>query len=162
MFFLRGDYLQSSQRSNLTKFLTTPKTLLFLLVAAALACSIKGDNLEQGGSTREALSPHLYPVGIDGKYGIIDESGNLKFTMPDDVYSVESFSEGLAVVAKRVPNTHGRWGYIDQTGTVVIDYRLNFAMTFSEGLAAVIVSAQPGSAGGKIVSGTAASPSVKA
>ncbi len=124
--------------------------LVLILAAALVACSVKGDNVEQARSTDNAPSPQLYPVEIDGKYGFIDEQGTLKFTLPDDVYTVAGFSEGLAVVAKKVPNTHGRWGYIDHTGKVVVETKFNLAKSFSEGLAAVIVSDQPSSAGGKI------------
>ncbi len=121
---------------------------LLILTTVLLAWSVQGHNAEQDSSPRDA--PHLYPVEIDRKYGFIEESGNLKFTLPDDVYSVGLFSEGLAVVGKRVPNTHGRWGYIDLTGKFVIECKFNLAKTFSEGLAAVIVSKETGSAGGKV------------
>ncbi len=44
-----------------------------------------------------------------------------------------SFSEGLAAVKK-----DGKWGYIDETGEAVIDFRYDYAGRFSEGLAFVM------------------------
>src|SRR5688572_22349354 len=103
------------------------------LTAALVACSANGHNVQQSNSTPNPPSAQLYPIEINGKYGFVDEDGNLKFTLSDDVYTIGLFSEGLAVVAKKVPNTHGRWGYVDQSGKVVIEARFNFAKTFSEG-----------------------------
>jgi hypothetical protein len=123
---------------------------LLLLTAALVACHASGENMQQDSSTYEAPSAQLYAVEVDGKYGFIDEEGNLKFTLPADVYTVGQFSEDLAVVAKRFEKIYGRWGYIDQTGKVVIENKFNLAKTFSEGLAAVIVGEGPSSAGGKI------------
>src|SRR5688572_2312889 len=110
-----------------------------ILTAALVACSVEGENVQQSNSTPNPPSPQLYPVETNGKYGFVDEQGNSKFTLPDDVYTILSFSEGLAAVAKRVPNTNGRWGYVDQTGKIVIENRFHSARTFSEGLAAVEV-----------------------
>lgn len=121
--------------------------LALILTAASMACRAKGENVQQGNSTLKPPSPQLYPVEINGKYGYVDEDGNLKFSLPDDVYTIGLFSEGLAAVAKRVPNTHGRWGYVDQTGKVVIEARFNLGLTFSEGLAAVEVSENQNFAG---------------
>ena len=122
--------------------------VLALIVASALvACSDQTASVQPGNSSPVTPSPQLYPVESNGKYGFVDEDGNLKFTLPDDVYTIGLFSEGLAVVAKRVPNTHGRWGYVDQNGKVVIEARFNLAKTFSEGLAAVVVSENENTSG---------------
>jgi len=118
--------------------------LLLTLTAASLACGVQGQNVQQGTSAGSTPPPQLYPVTFNGKYGFIDESGNLKFTHPDDVYTVGPFSDGLSVVAKRVPNTYGRWGYVDLTGKLVIEAKFNVARNFSEGLAAVIVDGKVG------------------
>jgi len=48
------------------------------------------------------------------------------------------FSEGFAVAGKRVPNTHGRWGFIDESGKYVIEAKFVMVKPFSEGLAAVV------------------------
>ena len=72
---------------------------LLLLAAALVACGVNGDNVQQSSSTNtntntnNSPSPHLYSVEVDGKYGFIDEEGNLKFTLPEDVYTVGEFSE---------------------------------------------------------------------
>lgn len=82
----------------------------------------------------------LYPVTVEGRYGFIRETGELAFMLPPEVYSVRQFTEGLAVVAFRVEGTRGRWGFVDESGRVVIPARFHHAMPFSEGLAAVTVS----------------------
>lgn len=84
--------------------------------------------------------PHarLYPIMIADKHGFIDESGNVKFMLPDEVYTIFPFSEGLAVAGKRVPNTNGRWGFIDETGKYVIEAKYVMVKPFSDGLAAVV------------------------
>src|SRR5687768_12127751 len=108
-----------------------------ILMAALVACTVQGDNVQQSNPTLSLPSLHLYPVEINGKWGYLDEQGNIRITLPDDVYTIFPFSEGLAAVAKRVPNTHGRWGFVDQTGKVVIENKFHSVRTFSEGLAAV-------------------------
>jgi len=80
----------------------------------------------------------LYPITVDGKHGFIDENGNVKFMLPEEVYTIFAFSEGLAVAGKRVPNTNGRWGFIDETGKYVIEAKFVMVKPFSEGLAAVV------------------------
>jgi hypothetical protein len=126
---------------------STKFVLLLTLTAASLACGVQGQNVQEGNSASSTPTPHLYSVTLNGKYGFIDESGNLKFTHPDDVYTIGPFSDGLSVVAKRVPNTYGRWGYVDPTGKLVIEAKFNVARNFSEGLAAVIVSEREGAEG---------------
>ena len=79
----------------------------------------------------------LYPITVAGKFGFIDESGVVKFMLPEEVYTIFPFSQGLAIAGKRVPNTNGRWGFIDETGKYVIDAKFVMVKPFSEGLAAV-------------------------
>ena len=114
-----------------------------ILITCCLACKVRGDDNVNPVTVAHVPQPtQLYPVTINGKHGFIDQTGNLKFTLPDDVYTIGTFSEGFAVVAREVPNTHGRWGFIDQTGKFVIEAKFNNAKPFSEGLAAVIVPDQ--------------------
>jgi hypothetical protein len=80
----------------------------------------------------------LYPITVDGKHGFIDETGDVKFMLPEEVYTTFAFSEGLAVAGKRVPNTNGRWGFIDETGKYAIEAKFVMVKPFSEGLAAVV------------------------
>lgn len=80
----------------------------------------------------------LYPITVDGKHGFIDESGNVKFMLPEEVYTIFAFSGGLAVAGKRVPNTNWRWGFIDETGKYVTEAKFVMVKPFSEGLAAVV------------------------
>jgi hypothetical protein len=120
--------------------LTILRTSLIVgLLAYSLACKVRGDNVQENDFSRNQQPTPLYPVTINGKHGFIDQAGNLKITLSDHVYTIRQFSEGLAVIAKRVPNTYGRWGFIDEAGNVVIEARFNNAKPFSEGLAAVII-----------------------
>ena len=134
--------------TNAKTYLKILCALLALVFAAtSLACKIKGDELQKTDSARNPPPARLYPVQVDGRYGFIDEAGNLKFTLSEDVYTIGDFSEGLVVVARRVPNTYGRWGFVDETGKQVIESRFNLAKRFSEGLAAIILSDQESTSG---------------
>ena len=135
---------EMAQHVSMLKILAT---LVSILAACSLACSSVATNVTHDNISHTPPPTPLYQVMVDGKYGFIDQNGNLKFTLPDDVYTLGQFSEGLAVVAKRVPNTNGRWGFIDETGKLVIEATFNHAKPFSEGLAAVIVAEQEGTAG---------------
>jgi hypothetical protein len=92
---------------------------------------------------------HLYPVTVGGRHGFIDQAGRLVINLPEEVYTAGWFSEGLAVIARREPNTLGRWGFIDGAGAFVIKPQFHNAKPFAEGLAAVIVREQEG-VGGKV------------
>lgn len=117
--------------------------LILSLLAYARGCDVEDDWKPSDSKQKEHVS-HLYPVTVDGKFGFINQSGQLVISLPDDVYSVRPFSEGLAAIAKRVPNTSGNWGFIDESGNVVIRPVFNNAKPFSDGLAAVIVGETKG------------------
>ena len=56
-------------------------------------------------------------------------------TIIDPQYEdAQNFSGDYAAVKK-----NGKWGYIDETGKVVIDFKYDWAGLFSEGVAAVAV-----------------------
>lgn len=135
-----GMALEKTGEAQFVSLLKILATFVLIVASCSPACNTSATNNMTHGTVPQAPPPptKLYQVTIDGKYGFIDQNGNLKFTLPDDVYTIGQFSEGLAVVAKRVPNTHGRWGFIDETGKLVIDAKFNNAKPFSEGLAAVI------------------------
>jgi hypothetical protein len=114
-------------------------SIVLLLTAYSLACNVRGENMKQAEPPPKPEHARLYPITVDGKLGFIDESGNVKFMLPEEVYTTFTFSEGLAVVGKRVPNTNGRWGFIDETGKYVIDAKFVTVRSFSEGLAAVVL-----------------------
>ena len=67
---------------------------------------------------------------------VIDRSGTILFTSPDDIQSV--FSEGLAAYREDAGEKM-YYGYIDETGNIVIPAIYEGAERFSEGLAAVCV-----------------------
>jgi KWG Leptospira. len=91
----------------------------------------------------------LYSIIDKGRYGFIDQTGNVRIQLAADVYNTREFSEGLAVIGVRVANTNGRWGFIDESGRVVIEPKFQNAFPFSEGLAAVLVTAD-GNTGGQL------------
>lgn len=67
----------------------------------------------------------------DGHIEFIDKTGKLKFTLAEAKFC-SNFKEGLASV-----EVNGKWGYIDQTGKMIINPQFSSAYCFSEGLAAV-------------------------
>ena len=78
----------------------------------------------------------------DGKWGFIDESGNL--IAPAVYDAVMVFSEGLACVKQ-----NGKWGYIDTTGEVVIPFEFDdntnsykYSSRFRNGYANIIKDGQ--------------------
>ena len=112
--------------------------VVLLLTACSFACTARSQNTKQAEPPPKPQQARLYPITINEKHGFIDESGNVKFMLPEEVYTTFAFSEGLAVAGKRVPNTHGRWGFIDETGKYVIDAKFVMVRPFSEGLAAAV------------------------
>lgn len=73
-----------------------------------------------------------------GKYGYIDESGQIKVPLKY-LEAIKEFKEGLAAV-----NKGGSWGYIDKTGAYIIVPRFKKAESFSCGRAAVMVKGKWG------------------
>src|SRR6185295_14269588 len=72
--------------------------------------------------------PGLFPVRQDGKWGYINNAGQVVIAPQfDDAWD---FADGMAYV-----RTGSRRGVIDQTGKLVIDLQqVDFAGRFSEGL----------------------------
>lgn len=66
----------------------------------------------------------------NGKWGFIDEDGNL--VIPYEFDFILNFSENLAVVRQG-----DRWGFIDKVGNFAVPLNFECALSFSEGLAAV-------------------------
>lgn len=76
--------------------------------------------------------PRLYPIRVDGKYGLINAAGTL--ITPPVLKTVYVSTEGLA--AAQSAETE-KWGYIDGSGSFVIPPQFAQAYRFREGLAAV-------------------------
>lgn len=112
-------------------------SIVLFLAAYSFGCTARGENMKPAEPAPKPEHARLYPITVAGKFGFIDESGNVKFMLPEEVYTIFPFSEGLAIAGKRVPNTNGRWGFIDETGKYVIDAKFVMVKPFSEGLAAV-------------------------
>ena len=73
----------------------------------------------------------LRPTGSNGKYCYYLKNP-LRKAFEGEYEAAALFSEGLAYV-----RNGGKYGYIDETGRVVISYMYEDAGNFSEGLAAV-------------------------
>ena len=113
-------------------------SVVLLLAASSFACTVRGETMKRTEPPPRPQHARLYPITVDDKHGFIDETGRVKFMLPEEVYTIFAFSDGLAVAGKRVPNTNGRWGFIDETGKYVIEAKFVMVKTFSEGLAAVV------------------------
>lgn len=92
---------------------------------------LKYDSIPYNGSFSEGLAA----VGIEGKWGFIDKSGNevvpLKYGYADE------FSEGLACVSLTNKYKKDKYGFIDKSGNEVVPLKYDWAGSFSEGLAMV-------------------------
>jgi hypothetical protein len=113
-------------------------SVVLLLAAYSLGCTVRGEHVKQAETPPKRQQARLYPITVEDRHGFIDENGNVKFMLPEEVYTIFAFSEGLAVAGKRVTDTNGRWGFIDETGKYVIDAKFVMVKPFSEGLAAVV------------------------
>ncbi len=76
-------------------------------------------------------------VKIDGKYGYIDEIGNMVIKLWFD--GAENFLDGLAKI--QIDN---KYGFIDQTGKIVIQPQFDGINNFSNGVAIVTINAKYG------------------
>lgn len=82
-------------------------------------------------SNGEFIRYDCFVAGVDGKYGVYDQTGTLMvdFTSRDmDVYMGD-------LIAYQADN--GDWGYVNKDGEVVIEAKYNRAKSFSGGLGAV-------------------------
>ena len=74
------------------------------------------------------------------KMGYINPRGHWVIHSRLKYYFFDDFSDGLVPFRQ----VHSKWGYIDKTGAVVIRPRFNWAGTFSNGVAPVLVDATCG------------------
>ncbi|MFN8671762.1 MAG: WG repeat-containing protein [Candidatus Sericytochromatia bacterium] len=73
-------------------------------------------------------------IVLDGvNYGVIDINGN--FIIPPIYQEIKDISEDLFVV-----KNNNKYGYLDRTGKVVIDFNFDYADGFSKGIASVIIN----------------------
>lgn len=61
---------------------------------------------------------------------------NCGLAIPMLYTNAHSFADGFASVC----NQKGKWGYIDKAGKEVIPYRYNYATSFAEGVARVLIN----------------------
>lgn len=83
----------------------------------------------------------LAAVKIGDRYGFIDTTGTVVFTLEPEYYPMH-FSDGLALVLYTGGSTN-RWGYINKKGKWVIPPQFSDANHFHGGLAYVILSDNP-------------------
>ncbi|MFA6212781.1 MAG: WG repeat-containing protein [Candidatus Obscuribacterales bacterium] len=86
-----------------------------------------GDNVDTSGS----FSNNLLAVRSDHRTQYWNKQGKQAFAKSFD--EGLDFSEGLAAAKD------GKWGFIDSTGQFVISNELEYATSFSDGLAAVVI-----------------------
>lgn len=79
----------------------------------------------------DCLSDGLARIERDGKYGFIDNTGQV--VIPPKYDLAWDFSEGLARVSQ-----NGKAGFIDNTGKVVIPLKYDKAYSFYNGVAGVL------------------------
>jgi hypothetical protein len=75
-------------------------------------------------------SPSLFPAREDGKWGFIDNTGQLAIDFQYE--QALDFSDGMAAV-----KVGGSWGYIDESGTMAIAPQFPTGFSFYDGLAQV-------------------------
>lgn len=76
----------------------------------------------------------LAPVKYSDKWGCLNKTGALAFTLPCN--HISPYSEGLAAYSTGY-GADEKWGYIDKNGKTVIKPSFGAAKTFSQGLAPV-------------------------
>ena len=86
------------------------------------------------------FSEGLAAVDIHGRYGFIDASGRDLIKASFD--EAGDFKYGLAPVRRHA--SYRGWGFINTRGKVVIPFRYNAALPFSEGVAATATDARWG------------------
>jgi len=110
----------------------------FLYLAALAFPYIKQEDKREEKSQQETMEQaiKLFPVELNGKWGYIDENGNVAIKPQFD--KAEDFSEGLALI-----KINNKFGYVDKTGKIVIALQVEEAYSFSEGLARVATGGLP-------------------
>ena len=96
---------------------------------------------EQKFDERDAFCEGLAAVKIGDRYGFIDTTGTVVFTLEPEYYPLH-FSDGLALVVQTIDSTD-KWGYINKKGKWVILPQFSDANHFHGGLAYVILRDDP-------------------
>ena len=127
----------SSRRGPPTTYRSSPKGLAPISVGGTVGfidttgATVIQPEYEFASDFHEGLAR----VIRDGQTEYIDQSGTTVFPLPG-VLDRGEFSEGLAYFSRMEGETQ-KYGYIDSSGTVVIEPRYDVATEFRDGLAAV-------------------------
>lgn len=87
-----------------------------------------------------SLSEDLFMVDGDKGYDIINKSGEI---IVDGTAGMGKLSDGLIPVKQLYVNgktdmQNGKWGFLDKSGNIVIDYQYDYVGSFVNGLAGVV------------------------
>jgi hypothetical protein len=118
-------------------------TFLLLVLLMFVGCSqnTPSPTAVTSGAATNNSDPILLPVKVSGKWGYVNDSGQLVINPQFD--AAEEFHEGRAAVCLGKPCSwyespkDSRWGFIDTSGKVIVTPQYASASFFSEGLAAV-------------------------
>jgi hypothetical protein len=113
----------------------TATALLLFCLAGIPALGDETAEAEKDRATKDDGAVLLFPIVKDGKWGYMNETGEVVIEPQYDC--AWDFSEGLACVQKG-------WfrGYIDPAGKIVIDPQFGWAGGFSSGMAPVFIEAK--------------------
>lgn len=128
--------------------------LVLSLVVLLVSCEAEGPKTADGQHSTPAnqQAPVLFPVKMNDKWGYIDKVGHL--TIQPQFDAANEFYDGLAAVCAgkcreteiqfkngsvELAHSEGKWGFINQTGRMVINPRFDLVDDFFEGLAAVCI-----------------------
>jgi hypothetical protein len=124
------------------KYMLIDKTGKVLKNQLNLTCSVDF----QTKSTAKGFVEGLLPVRLElpnqttvfklNGCGYIDMQGKVAIPPDPNIRTAESFSEGLASVEIK-----GKWGYINKSGSIVIEPKFQEVSPFTNGLAYVKVNA---------------------
>ncbi|MHA4847771.1 WG repeat-containing protein [Flavitalea antarctica] len=131
------------------KLILLAGVMLIIISACIMAFKKPGSRLNEPtmdiGAVKHSTDLHeyagiLYPVKRNGKWGYMNNK--LEFIITAKFANAGDFNEGLAAVSNLVDEGTGSlkeyYGFIDSTGKLVVEFRYDRVLDFSEGFAVVV------------------------